>query len=108
MGLLPIFVVAFALYAYASRRRLRWALKRMVVLGDVPSRPIDVATEEDARREFLATTCTCKRPYVADSLRATTVRFADENRFVLRAECASCIQERTRYYRRSAPDRSQQ
>jgi hypothetical protein len=71
----------------------------MVVAGDVPSRPIDVATEADAHAEFVSLPCSCKRTFTDAELRSATVRFADESRFVLRGECAACTQSRTRYYR---------
>lgn len=99
MGLVSILVVALLVYAFASRRRLRWALKRMVVAGDVPSRPVDASTEALARQHFASIPCPCKRSFTALEPRSTTVLFAGETRLVLRAECASCTESRTRYYR---------
>ena len=99
MGLLPIFVAALLLYAFTSCRRWRWALKRMVVAGDVPSRPVGAATEALARQHFASIPCPCKRTFTALEARSTTVLFAGETRLVLRAECAACTESRTRYYR---------
>lgn len=103
MNLIAIGVVVIVLYAFTARRRLQWAVKRMVVAGDVPSRPIDVVTELEAREHFVSVPCACKRVFLADELRAATVRFADESRYVLRAECLACTQSYTRYYRVSRP-----